>query len=633
MDRYIGKKLDGRYQVQELIGIGGMANVYKGLDILENQIVAIKVLRDEFSSSEDFLRRFKNESKAIALLSHVNIVKVFDVNITEKTQYIVMEYIDGITLKEYMVQKGALPWKDTLHFIVQILRAIQHAHDMGVVHRDIKPQNIMLLEDGSIKVMDFGIARLSRSQSRTMTDKAIGSVHYISPEQARGDNIDARTDVYSTGVILFEMLTGQLPFQADSAVSVAIKQIADNPVRLREIKGDIPEGLEEITLKAMQKNINKRYQTASSMIIDIDEFKKNPSISFEYKYFTEDEPTKYVDAINVIKTPDRRDGKKKENVFKNKKTTVLLGVAVASVIFAIALFTWMFTGNIFGSKSLEVPQFIGVNISDIQSKDEYKDFKIKVEEEFSKDYAKGVVFEQSLGDGNKINKDVEIVLKVSMGFEKVAIPDIIGKDYQIAESTITKLGFEAEIIYEFSEKVPKNSVVKTTPAAGEELEKGQKVNIVVSNGIEIKKVTVPNIVGQTQEVAKSLLESLGLKIGNVNVLESKESKGKILKQDVLSGSTVDQGTEINIDISNGVAPSLTKKVVVPLDETITGSIKIDAYIDGIKEKTEEVLPSDLGYKWAIEIKGTGTKKLKIMIDGELYAEYSINLETGVVKPL
>lgn len=628
MDRYIGKKLDGRYQVKELIGIGGMANVYKGVDVLENQTVAIKILRDEFASSEDFLRRFKNESKAIALLSHANIVKVFDVNITEKTQYIVMEYIDGITLKEYMIQKGALPWKDTVHFIVQILRAIQHAHDMGVVHRDIKPQNIMLLEDGSIKVMDFGIARLARSQSRTMTDKAIGSVHYISPEQARGDSVDARTDIYSVGVILFEMLTGQLPFQADSAVSVAIKQIADNPTKLREIKPDIPEGLEEITLKAMQKNINKRYQTAASMIIDIDEFKKNPSISFEYKYFSEDEPTKYVDAINVAK---KTDDNKKGSVFKNKKTTVLLGVAVGSVIFACAIFWFMMSGNIFGKNSLTVPEFVGLNISEVQSKDEYKDFKIKVEEEFSKDYDKGIIFEQNYNEGNKINKDTEIILKVSIGFEKVAIPDVSNKDYQIAESTIRNLGFDVETVYEFSDKIAKNSVVETRPQAGEELEKGQKVTIVISNGAEIKKVTVPNIVGQTQEVATELLKSIKLKIGNVNIVEDKSPKGTIIKQDVLSGSTIDEGSEINIEVSNGKAKEMSKKVIVPIDEKYKKSIKIDAYIDGVKQKTEEILPSDLNYKWAITVKGTGVKKLKIMIDGELYVEYKVDLDNGTVE--
>ncbi|MEG2678213.1 MAG: protein kinase, partial [Oscillospiraceae bacterium] len=275
---YIGKKLDGRYEIIELIGAGGMANVYKARDLRENRIVAVKILREEFLDNEELVRRFKNESKAIGLLSHPNIVKVFDVNFSDSVQFIVMEYIDGITLKDYIERKKPLSWKDTVHFTVQILRALQHAHDRGIVHRDIKPQNIMLLQDGSIKVMDFGIARFSRSETRTITDKTIGSVHYISPEQAKGDITDAKADLYSVGIMMYEMLTGKLPFDSDSAVSIAIKQISDNAKRPRDIVPEIPEALEEITLKAMAKNPNVRYQSASQMLRDIDDFKKNPSI-------------------------------------------------------------------------------------------------------------------------------------------------------------------------------------------------------------------------------------------------------------------------------------------------------------------------------------------------------------------
>ncbi|MGL5973273.1 MAG: Stk1 family PASTA domain-containing Ser/Thr kinase, partial [Oscillospiraceae bacterium] len=534
MDRYIGKKLDGRYQVDELIGIGGMANVYKGFDILENKVVALKILRDEFSSSEDFLRRFKNESKAISMLSHVNIVKVFDVSISEKTQYIVMEHIDGITLKEYIVEKGALPWKDVLHFAVQTLMAIQHAHDMGVVHRDVKPQNIMLLEDGSIKVMDFGIARLARSQSRTMTNKAIGSVHYISPEQAKCEHIDARTDIYSIGVILFEMLTGQLPFQADSAVSVAIKQIADNPVKLTEIKDDIPEGLEEITLKAMQKNINKRYQTASSMLVDIDEFKKNPSISFEYKYFQDEEPTKYIDAIKEIKEKediDKDSSKNKKTSVKNKKTTMLIGIASASAVFAFIILFSLMSGFNFGNKTFDVPNLTNLNIDEVQNNKEYENFKLKVEEEYSKDFDKGVIFEQFPKDGVKVKKDTEIILKVSIGGEMVKIEDVMNKDYQIAESTLKDLGLQIELVYEFNDKIAKNNVISTDPKAGTEVEIGSKVTITISNGVEIKKALAPDLLGQTQEGAKALLESIGLKLGNVKVVQSEKPINTIVSQD------------------------------------------------------------------------------------------------------
>ncbi|MCL1830271.1 MAG: protein kinase, partial [Oscillospiraceae bacterium] len=284
MDKYIGKRLDGRYEILEIIGTGGMANVYRAHDRLENVDVAVKILREEFLGNEDFVRRFKNESKAISLLSHPNIVKVFDVNFSDTVQCIVMELIDGITLKEYIDRQGQLGWRDAVFFTEQVLKALQHAHDRGIVHRDIKPQNIMLLANGTIKVMDFGIARFSRSETRTITDKAIGSVHYISPEQAKGDTTDAKADIYSTGVMLYEMLTGRLPFESDSPVSVAIKQISDTPKSMREVDDTIPLALEEITFKAMAKDPTKRYQSATQMLRDIEEFKRNPSIRFAYKY-------------------------------------------------------------------------------------------------------------------------------------------------------------------------------------------------------------------------------------------------------------------------------------------------------------------------------------------------------------
>ena len=294
MDKFVGKRLDGRYEIKEIIGVGGMAVVYKAFDNQENRVVAVKILKEEFISNEEFVRRFKNESKAIAMLSHPNIVKVYDVSFGDLIQYIVMEYIDGITLKEYIEREGSLRWKDAVHFTIQILKGLQHAHDKGIVHRDVKPQNIMVLPDGTIKVTDFGIARFARSEQRTITDKAIGSVHYISPEQARGERTDEKTDIYSVGVILYEMLTGRLPFQAESAVSVAIMQLQREPQLPTEINGSIPLGLEQITMHAMQKSPERRYQSASEMLCDLGAFRKDPSITFDYSYFVDDSPTKFV---------------------------------------------------------------------------------------------------------------------------------------------------------------------------------------------------------------------------------------------------------------------------------------------------------------------------------------------------
>ncbi|MBQ4363103.1 MAG: Stk1 family PASTA domain-containing Ser/Thr kinase, partial [Oscillospiraceae bacterium] len=283
MDSIIGKKLDGRYEITELIGVGGMADVYKANDVMENRTVAVKILKPEFSENEEFVRRFRNESKAIAVLSHPNIVKIYDVGFTDEIQFIVMEYIDGITLKELIEQQGVLRWKDALKFVVQILKALQHAHDKGIVHRDIKPQNIMLFPDGTIKVMDFGIARFSRIDGKTLSDKTIGSVHYISPEQAKGEMTDERSDIYSVGVMLYEMLTGRKPFDGENPVAIAVKHMQETPVSPREIMPSIPESLEEIVLHAMERSPSRRYQSAAEMINDISAFKVNPSIVFGYK--------------------------------------------------------------------------------------------------------------------------------------------------------------------------------------------------------------------------------------------------------------------------------------------------------------------------------------------------------------
>ncbi len=282
MDNYVGKRLDGRYEVQEIIGVGGMSVVYKAYDNVDDRIVAIKILKDEFLNNEEFKRRFKNESKAIALLSHENIVKVYDVNFGEKLQYIVMEYIDGITLKEYINKQNSISWNDALFFITQILRAVQHAHDKGIVHRDIKPQNIILLPNGNIKVTDFGIARFSRSETKTLTEQAIGSVHYIAPEQAKGEMTDERADIYSIGVVLYEMLAGKVPFDSENAVSVALMQVQANAEKLTQINPDIPKGLEQVCVHAMQKNPNDRYQTATEMLLDVEEIIKNPNTTFNY---------------------------------------------------------------------------------------------------------------------------------------------------------------------------------------------------------------------------------------------------------------------------------------------------------------------------------------------------------------
>ena len=379
MDNLIGKRLDGRYQIESLVGMGGMANVYRGTDTRTGNAIAVKVLKEEFLDNEELVRRFKNESKAISILNHPNIVKVYDVSVTDRLQYIVMEYVDGITLKEYLKQRGgALTWKETVHFATQVLSALQHAHSKGIIHRDVKPQNIMLLADGSIKMMDFGIARFSRAQSQTVSDKAIGSVHYISPEQAKGDKTDARTDIYSVGVMLYEMLSGKLPFDGDGAVSIAIMQISDKAKPLAQVAPNVPEALCQITEKAMEKDPANRYQSAQEMLEAIEAFKRNPSARFAYEYRnTQDNPERNINRVvnstkpaaksaagtkataksgsNIRTGEARRVGTqnpgrgKKDKKKKGQKPFSLLpiffGMAVAFVIGAAILIYLIFTNS------------------------------------------------------------------------------------------------------------------------------------------------------------------------------------------------------------------------------------------------------------------------------------------------
>ena len=440
MDNYVGKRLDGRYELQEVIGVGGMAVVYKAYDNIDDRTVAVKILKDEFLASEEFRRRFKNESKAIAVLSHPNIVKVYDVSYGDKLQYIVMEYVEGITLKEYIEQQGVISWKETVHFTTQILRALQHAHDKGIVHRDIKPQNIMLLENGTIKVTDFGIARFSRSETRTMTDTAIGSVHYISPEQARGDITDDKSDIYSVGVVMYEMLTGQLPFQSDNSVSVAIMQLQTDPVKPREINSSIPEGLEQITMRAMQKNPKDRYQSAAEMILDLEEFKRNPAIKFDYSYFVDNEPTKFVDKTapvtvpmanssdtRVIDNPQTATEETNKTTEKNKMIPILSGIVIGFVaVLAIVLICLYSFTDVFNRK-LTVPKLINKNYAEeILGNDDYKNFVIKVNEVQNSFYEPGQVYAQDPTAGTKVDKSNNVItVTVAVSEEKASVPNVL----------------------------------------------------------------------------------------------------------------------------------------------------------------------------------------------------------------
>lgn len=555
MDKFIGKRLDGRYEFEELIGMGGMANVYKAFDSVDQKKVAIKILKEEYQSNEEFLRCFRNESKAIATLSHPNIVRIFDVNFGDKIQYIVMELIDGITLKEFIEKTGPLKWKDTVHFSVQILRALQHAHDKGIVHRDIKPQNIMLLEDGTIKVMDFGIARFARDEKRS-TEQTVGSVHYISPEQASGEVTDEKSDLYSTGIMMFEMLTGTLPFDGETPEAVAVKQMQAPPPALRSIKEDIPEGLEEIVVRSMQKNPSKRYQSAAEMLRDIDEFKQNPSIKFEYKYF-DDGTTKYFNA--------QGEEEEEEDKKKSKFIPILVGVSAAFVIVTAIVIGIMIFANNNKVEDVEIENFVGQYYDDLVASDDflpegkYGKLDLNTKEEYNDDYEEGYICAQDPEAPVKIKANSKLTLTVSKGPKTISMPDVINMDKDAAKKALVEKGFNSaniKLVSQESDTISKNYVISSDPTAGTELGANDSITLYYSSG-QASTVQIPNVIDQTSSAAKTTLENLGL---SVNIVEADSSKaaGTVIAQNPTGGSTAKLGSKVILTISNGsqvVTPS------------------------------------------------------------------------------
>lgn len=615
MDKFVGKRLDGRYEIQEIIGVGGMAVVYKARDNVEDRIVAIKILKDEFTTNEEFVRRFKNESKAIAMLSHPNIVKVYDVSFGDLIQYIVMEYIDGITLKEFIERQGSLRWKDAVHFTLQILKGLQHAHDKGIVHRDVKPQNIIVLPDGTLKVTDFGIARFARSEQRTITDKAIGSVHYISPEQARGERTDEKADIYSVGVILYEMITGQVPFQAESAVSVAIMQLQRDPSLPSEINGSIPKGLEQITMHAMQKSAERRYQSAAEMLCDLDAFRKDPSLTFDYSYFVDDAPTKYVSDNVRSSTPASQavvpeDDEQEEIKEKSNMIPILAGIAVTFVALLIIL-AIIFVPKLIKptAESHACPNFIGMSIEEVQEKyNDMYDFTIK--NGYDDEVEDGHVYQQSIPDGKKIKEGQKITLYVSNGKELVRIDDYTDVPELTAKQALEQAGFEVKIVEISDDEIEKGRVVKTDPAKTTYVAKGTQVTVYVSAGKEIKNVTVPNAVNKKEDAAKSLIEGEGLvvKFEKVDMTSEYEymPEGYAFRQEPAAGEKLPEGSTVTVYISTGVVNYQFDLTVdnLPTD-FVYKNPKVALYVDGSEIATSEKI--DLEKKQSVTFKGLSIK--------------------------
>ena len=580
MDNLIGKRLDGRYSIESLVGVGGMANVYRGTDLKTGNQIAVKVLKDEFLDNEELVRRFKNESKAISILSHPNIVKVYDVSVTDKLQYIVMEYVDGITLKEYLKQRGgALTWKETVHFATQILSALQHAHSKGIIHRDVKPQNIMLLADGSIKMMDFGIARISRAENQIQNGKkTMGSVHYISPEQAKGERTDARTDIYSVGVMLYEMLSGRLPFDGDGAVSIAIMQISEKPKPLAEIAPQTPAGLRQITEKAMEKDPDKRYQSAQEMLAAIEEFKRNPSIQFAYEYRSaEDNPERNINRVvsntkpspksTSIHTGDARrvgtsnPGRSKSAQKKKKKASkgfsllpIFFGMAVAFVIGAAILIYLIFTNSsnlLFSNRAdVQVISFVGMTKDEFLATDYNNLLRAEFPEEYSSEPA-GTIIRQTPKAGRTVKEKQRIVLTVSLGTQYVTIPETKNMVAEDAEQTLKDMGLRVTKKPMSDNSVANGAVVYTQPAAGETVEGDSTVILYVSRSEVSKESSVPSLTGKTIEEARNEVKGLNLSIRTIEQA-SEQPAGTVLSQSPDAGSTVRKSSVITLVVSTGV---------------------------------------------------------------------------------
>lgn len=638
MDKYTGKKLDGRYEIRELIGVGGMANVYHCYDTIDDREVAIKILKDEFLDNEDFIRRFKNESKAIAVLNHPNIVRVYDVSFGDMIQYIVMEYIDGITLKEYIEMQGVLDWKETLHLTTQILKALQHAHENGIVHRDIKPQNIMLLQDGTIKVTDFGIARFSSNATRTMTEQAIGSVHYIAPEQARGEKTDGKTDIYSVGVMMYEMLTGRLPFDADSAVSVALMQLQTTPKRPRQINPDIPNGLEEITMKSMQKNPNDRYLSAVVMLSDIERFRLNPSISFEYKYF--EEKSGYSDAVKRSKkshdndknsdtTADYDDSPVKSPVLAAIKGIIIAAVITLIVFGGLALYNGYNTAQ---PEEVLVPDFVGMNLNDANTLNNGK-FVFEYESRYSDEFEVDTIIYQTPEAGSKkIKEGSTIKLVINSSETDVTVPyvGVTGSVDKIVEK-IKEVNLVPVILYVNSE-AEEQTLDSIFPEVGTQVNIGSTVYVFVSKGPAKGAIEMPDLTGLSATEAQAKLNELGIEDVSIAYDEkSKEEKDKVIRQNPLKGSKIDADYGVVITCSKGEKEKKEATIYVDMPTSVNENVEVTVLVDGKVDSanSKTVNPSQTP-TYTIKIKGKDKISVVVRINGKDYREYSVDYEEGYV---
>lgn len=549
-EKYIGQVFDNRYRIDALIGVGGMAVVYKAVDLLMRRIVAVKILRDDISADDASVKRFINESKAVAMLSHPNIVNIYDVSVRDNVKYIVMEYIEGITLKNYMTRREVLGFKETLSYTMQILRALDHAHKKGIVHRDIKPQNIMLLRDGVIKVMDFGIAKLPNTDTVTMSEKAIGTVYYISPEQASGETIDSRSDLYSLGVLLYEMSTGRLPFEADSPVSVALMQVNDTPASPRSINSKIPQGLEQIIMRAMEKEPSHRYQSAEQMLDCLEKLKENPSIIFKPKasekfksFFSKRHP---LGKISKSMLP------------------IILGVFVpffiAFCIFGVYLFTNVFTdSSINDYETVEVQNFVGATFTE-DFKEWFRNseyFRLaQIEYQYDEEAPVDTVIGQSptAGEMKRVLKNKQfcnVTLILSGGKEKITLKDYILEDYRMVKSELNSMKIKVNIIKQESIVHSPGTILQMSPEPGTVIKVGESVDLYISRGAGEEDLLMPDLVGKDEAEVLLIMVENKLRVGKITYEKSDDPVGTVISQSIEYGTPTYYYTVVDFVLSGG----------------------------------------------------------------------------------
>ena len=666
MDKYIGRLLDNRYEILEVIGTGGMAVVYKARCHRLNRLVAIKILKDDYLEDEDFRSRFHSESQAVAMLSHPNIVAVYDVStsVSLEADYIVMELIEGISLKQYMEKKKFLNWKETLHFAIQIAKALQHAHSRGIVHRDIKPHNVMVLKNGSVKVMDFGIARVM-SKSNTLTKEALGSVHYISPEQARGGRVDDRSDIYSLGVVMYEMMAGRPPYDGESPVAVAIQHINGGAALPSVLNPNIPGGLEQIIMKALAHNVSDRYPSATRMLSDMEEFRKDPTILFDYTGLPLDAAMR-VQKPNLVlqpaedpaskmperrrppttpptnndrrrETPPKRDEKPSGNgqrrpsaqtQKRNRTTTITILICSLVAVVAIAIFLALFFGGGVARKKkmVEIPNLVGMTYTSLP---QYEGLSVMKEERYDDTVAAGKIISQKPEAGKEVTPPSIIVVNVSLGPapQLVTMTNMVerSKDWAVSALEGQKLGLNVEIKEEYNDNIADGYVIRTEPKEGAELSQGQTVTLWISKGKKIQLSAMPNVVNEQKEDAINTLKLQGLDLNIVldEVFDMNVPEGTVMETNPGRGEKLKTGQTVTLKVSMGIE----KKVMPDFVGMAVEDAKNMVVALGFKEPQVVFVDSDQPRNTVVE------QSLVKEVEYEIVSELTLTVSNGSKSPI